>query len=150
MYKVNYKGQYKSPEFNSFSEAYSYCEIQAPLIGYTYSYFEIYNDTDTWNITFKKTDGKCVETYRKHERKNYSSKGDIPIILHYGGSDQDQFASFDREKAINKIKEIAPKLVGNFVILIHGNDMWRTSYDGKTLHHQPVKLVNGEYINIIN
>lgn len=149
MYYVRYKGQYKTPKFETFNDAYKYCVMQAPLIGYTYSYFEIYNNTDSWNITFKKTEGKCVETYRRHEKTAKQIQGDIPIILHYGGSDQEQFASFERDKAIKKIKEVALTLTGNFVILIHGQDMWRTSYDGKTLHHQPVKLVNGEYVNIV-
>lgn len=147
MYYVKYRGQYKSPQFNSFSEAYAYCKKQAPLIGYNYSYFEIYNNEIHYDITFKRTSEGFVESYRRCEKVNHGSKTEIPIVLHYGGSDQDMY--LDRNQAIERIKEIAPKMVGKSVILIHGNDMWRTSYDGKTLHHQPVKLVNGEYINIV-
>lgn len=150
MFKVNYKGIYKSPEFQSFDEAYAFCKKQAPLIVLkNNSYFEIYDDNGHYDITFKIRNGEMVECYRKYEKNNTGCQNEMPIVLHYGGSDQDFFAANERSKAIEKIKEVANKMVGKFVILIHGNDMWKSSYDGKTLHHQPCKLVNGEYINIV-
>lgn len=149
MFTVNYKGQYKSPEFKTFEEAMDYCKLQAPNVpGFKYSYFSIENDEYEWSITFRKP---CEMIYKRCEKKAKPAPNGqpLPIILHYGGSDQEFFGANQREEAIERIKVMAPKMVGGFVILKNGTNMWKTSYDGKTLHHQPCKLINGEYIDIV-
>lgn len=148
MFKVYYKGQYKAPKFSTFQEAFEYCKLQAPLItGFYYSHFTIESEEYEWEITFRKP---CECIYKRCRKiiKPSNNGQPLPMIIHYGGSDQFFYSDNERNEAIEKIKEMAPKMVGGFVVLKRGNEMWKSSFDGKNLHHKACKEVNGEFIEI--